>query len=534
MNRKTWVLPSLIGLLAPVLAGCGGLTGSDDKDKPIVVGTSDIFSVSKDIPAPLDPAYSYDISSWNLLRQTVEPLMRIPRGGGAPTPEAAQECSFTDAGQQRYVCKLRSGLQFSNGRPITSKTFKYSIERVVRISADSGVKALLTNIDTIQTPSDHEIVFLLKTPDATFPYKLSTPTAGAVDPELYPKDKLRPGFTLDGSGPYTVKLETEGSTMTNAAFTRNPKYKGSIKVENDRIDLRPYKDGKGLGAAVADGQIDMVVKGLTTGESEKWLADPPEHVGVTELPALEIRYLAFDTDDPLVTKPVRQAMAHLIDRGQIASEVYGTSAEPLYSLVPQGVAGHSNSFFNVYGEPSVSKARKVLTDAGVTTPVKLTLNYATDHYGARTKGEFEVLKKQLNASGLFDVDIKGRPWIVHKPEEQKGKYEVYGMGWFPDFPDPDSFIAPFLDKPNFLNSPYDNKRIRKELIPDSRRAADRLSTANGSLQKIQDLVAEDVPFLPLWQGKQYVAARDDITGVEWSLSASSILQLWELDRGVGS
>ncbi|MET8558659.1 ABC transporter substrate-binding protein [Streptomyces sp. NPDC004959] len=533
MNRKTWVLPSVIGLLAPVLAGCGGLTGSDAKEKPIVVGTSDVFAVSKDIPAPLDPAYSYDIASWNLLRQTVEPLMRIPRGGGAPTPEAAQECSFTDTGQQRYVCKLRSGLKFSNGNPITAKTFKYSIERVIRINAASGVKALLTNIDTIETPSDREIVFMLKTPDATFPYKLSTPTAAAVDPTLYPKNKLRSGFVVDGSGPYTVKLETEENTLVNAVFTRNTKYKGSIEVKNDRIDLRPYKDGKGLGAAVADGQIDMVVKGLTTKESDEWLANPPDHVGVTELPALEIRYLAFDTDDPLVTKPVRQAMAHVIDRGQIASKVYGTSAEPLYSLVPQGVAGHSNSFFNAYGEPSVSKAREALTDAGVTIPVKLTLNYATDHYGARTKGEFEVLKKQLNDSKLFDVDIKGRPWVVHKPEEQKGKYEVYGMGWFPDFPDPDSFIAPFLDKPNFLNSPYDNKRIRKELLPESRRATDRLSTTNGSLQKIQDLVADDVPFLPLWQGKQYVAARDDITGVEWSLSASSILQLWELDRGVG-
>ena len=37
---------------------------------------------------------------------------------------------------------------------------------------------------------------------------------------------------------------------------------------------------------------------------------------------------------------------------------------------------------------------------------------------------------------------------------------------------------------------------------------------------IQDIVADDVPVLPLWQGKQYVAARDDITGVEWALNSS--------------
>ena len=51
-------------------------------------------------------------------------------------------------------------------------------------------------------------------------------------------------------------------------------------------------------------------------------------------------------------------------------------------------------------------------------------------------------------------------------------------------------------------------------------------------QSIQDIVADDVPVLPLWQGKQYVAARDDITGVEWALNSSSTLQLWELGRGV--
>ncbi|MFE4722666.1 peptide-binding protein, partial [Streptomyces sp. NPDC056728] len=108
---------------------------------------------------------------------------------------------------------------------------------------------------------------------------------------------------------------------------------------------------------------------------------------------------------------------------------------------------------------------------------------------------------------------------------------VYGLGWFPDFPDADNFIAPFLDKDNFLASPYANSTIRDQLIPESRREADRL-TASKSLTSIQNIVADDVPVLPLWQGKQYVAARDDITGVEWALSSSSILQLWELGRGV--
>lgn len=164
--------------------------------------------------------------------------------------------------------------------------------------------------------------------------------------------------------------------------------------------------------------------------------------------------------------------------------------------------------------------------------MKLTLHYTTDHYGSATKKEFELLKKQLNGSGLFDVTIKGAPWSTFRPAEQEGEYAVYGMGWFPDFPDADNYLAPFLDKDNFLGLPYANREIRTELIPDSRRAADRL-TASGSLTGIQDIVADDVPILPLWQGKQYVAARDDITGAEYALNAASTLQLWELGRGRG-
>lgn len=161
----------------------------------------------------------------------------------------------------------------------------------------------------------------------------------------------------------------------------------------------------------------------------------------------------------------------------------------------------------------------------------MTLHYTTDHYGAVTEQEFQVLKNQLNKSGLFDVDIQGTPWAKFRPAEQKGAYDVYGMGWFPDFPDADNYLAPFLDKDNFLGSPYVNSKINNDLIPDSRREADRL-TASKSLNEIQSIVADDVPIIPLWQGKQYIAARDDITGSEWALNSSSTLQLWELSRGV--
>ncbi|MER6538601.1 ABC transporter substrate-binding protein [Streptomyces sp. 900105755] len=534
MNRKTLVLPAVVGLLTPVLAACGGSDSGSSSSDAIVVGTTDGFTATKDAPAPLDPAYSYDVGGWNILRQTVQTLMSQPKGEGDPVPDAAESCSFTDSGSERYACKLREGLKFSDGNAVTAEDVKWSIERALRIKSDSGVFGLLTNIDTIETQGDREVIFHLKTADATFPYKLSTPVAGILNPKDYDKDKLRDGFDIDGSGPYTFKADVKNDEFVSATFTKNPNYKGSVKVNNQQVVLRSFKDAEAMGEAIDKGDIDVMTRSMSPAQINKLDAGTDKNVSLVDMSGLEIRYLGFNTNAPTVkARAVRQAMAQVINRDELVAKVYGQQAEPLYSLVPASITGHSNSFFNKYGDPNVTKAKNLLTAANITTPVKLTMHYTTDHYGPATKQEFEVLEQQLNGSGLFDVSIEGTPWSTYQTAERKGKYDVYGMGWFPDFPDADNFLAPFLDKDNFLKSPYANSRIINTLIPESRREADRAS-ATGSLTEIQDDVAKDVPVLPLWQGKQYVAARDDITGVAYALNSSASLQLWELGRGSSS
>jgi peptide/nickel transport system substrate-binding protein len=532
MNRKTLVLPAVVGLLAPVLAACGGSDSGSGGGATITVGTTDRFTATKDAPAPLDPAYAYDVGTWNILRQTVQTLMIQPKGEGDPVPEAAQSCDFTDSGNERYACKLRDDLKFSNGDKITAADVKYSIDRARAIKADSGVSALLNTIDTVETQGDDEVIFHLKTADATFPYKLSTPVAGIINPDDYQKNKLRDGFDVDGSGPYTLSAEVKDDAIVKATFTKNPNYKGTLKVNNSRVDMISYADADAMGRALDKADIDVMTRTMSPGQIQKLSAGTDANVDLVEMAGLEIRYLAFNTDAPSVkSRAVRQAMAQLINRGEIISKVYGTQAEPLYSLVPASITGHSNSFFNKYGDPSAAKAKALLTAAGITSPVKLTLHYTTDHYGSATEKEFEILQKQLDNSGLFAVDIKGAPWDAFVPAERKGEYDVWGMGWFPDFPDADNYLAPFLDKDNFLKSPYRNSKIINTLIPASRREADRIAAAS-DLTDIQDIVADDVPILPLWQGKQYVAARDDVTGTAYALNSSSTLQLWELGRGV--
>lgn len=201
MNRKTLVLPAVIGLLAPVLAACGGSDDGGRAGGAITVGTTDSYTASKEAPAPLDPAYAYDAGSWNLLRQTLQTLMTMPRGGGEPVLEAAKECGFTDSGNERYECTLRDGLKFASGDAITATDVKYSIDRVLGIKASTGVSGLLSTVDTIETQGYKKVIFHLRTPDATFPYKLATPVAGIVHPEEYPGTSSAPGSRSTAPAP---------------------------------------------------------------------------------------------------------------------------------------------------------------------------------------------------------------------------------------------------------------------------------------------------------------------------------------------
>ncbi|GAA3728486.1 ABC transporter substrate-binding protein [Streptomyces tremellae] len=530
MKRTTLVLTAVVGMFAPVMAGCGAADSGSDGGSAIVVGTTDQFGATKTAPAPFDPAYTYDTAAWNILRQTIQTLTHVPRGGGEPVPEAASRCLFTDHASTTYRCTLRTGLKFANGDPVTANDVKYSIQRVVTIHDPNSAYGLLTNIGSIDTEG-HDVVFHLKSSDATFPYKLATPAAGIVNPKQYAPRKLRDGFEIDGSGPYTFKAKVKNNTLVGATFTKNPTYKGDLKVQNDKVEMRNYTSASAMGAAFDKNDVDVMLR-MSPDQIKSLTDHTPKDVNLTEMPGLEIRYLGFDTAAPVVKeKAVRQAMAYVVDRDALVSKVYGTTATPLYSLIPSGITGHTNSFFNQYGgQPSVQKAADALQKAGIHTPVKLTLDYTTDHYGAATAKEFQVLQSQFNDSKLFDVTIKGIPWDTFRPDQTKGDYTIYGMGWFPDFPDPDNFTAPFLDKDNFLNSPYDNPLIRNQLIPDSRRVANR-GAASGTFGEIQDQVASDVPILPLWQGKQYVAAHTDVTGVEWAVDASTNYYLWELAKG---
>ncbi|MFJ8233412.1 ABC transporter substrate-binding protein [Streptomyces sp. NPDC094448] len=511
------------GALASIslLAGCGVFTDAEADGK----GNVTVGTVSE--PSTLDPAAAYD-GSWELYRNVFQTLLSFPTGSTTPQPDAA-ECKFSDAANRTYTCELRKDLTFSNGEKLDARAVKHTVDRIRTINSKQGPQALLGSLASVETSGSRSVTFRLRVPDATFPFILATPALSLVPPGEYPADGLRTDGKLTGSGPYVLKKYAKGD---RAELGRNGSYQGFAQRRNDSVTIRYFKDSASMVKALEDRKIDVTYRGLTAPEVAAFQEGLPRHknLRLVESVGADIRYLVFNADDPVAGKlAVRRAIAQLIDRGRLVRTVYRGTAEPLYSMVPKGIAGHTGQFFDVYGEPDRAKARKILKDAGIDEPVPLELWYATDRYGSATEAEFAEIKKQLDTSGLFRVTVRGKPWAEFQKGYSAGQYPVFGRGWFPDFPDPDNFIAPFVGERNALNTPYRNAEITEELLPQSRQEVDRGAVAR-QFHRAQQILAADVRLLPLWQGKLYLATTAEIGGAERALDPQTVMQVWELFR----
>ncbi|MEU6401639.1 ABC transporter substrate-binding protein [Streptomyces sp. NPDC046985] len=507
----------LLALLVLAVVGVGGwqlLPSQGDKDKTIIVGTTDAVT-------SLDPAGAYDAGSWALYSNLFQSLLTFEPDGAAPVPDAAKSCAFVGGGLRTYRCELRPGLKFPSGRAMTAEDVKYSFDRVKRIKAAVGPAPLLSTLGSVDSDG-MTVTFHLSTPDATFPFKVATGAGVIVDHTRYPLDALRGGDEADGTGPYRMTAYTKNQS---AALAPNTAYQGAISGAGRPIELRYYTDGKALDKAWQTKQVEVATRTLTP----KVLAglnpsDPDQRV--SESDSSETRNLYFNTrsSSPLHDVRVRRAVAWLVNREQLADTVYDGTVDALYSLVPAGITGHTTAFFDAYPAPSVRKARELLTEAGVSLPLHFTYGYGKGR-GAAAEEAVE-LKRELEASGLFKVDLAGYEWTDFQKRWATGKLDAYAVGWVADYPDPDTFAGPLVGTGSSLNTGYSSKGVDR-MITDSQRFADR-GQATSDFRTIQQTVAEDVPLIPLWQQKEYVVTTEDVGGGQYLSDGTGVFRLWKL------
>jgi peptide/nickel transport system substrate-binding protein len=499
-----------------VIAGVGAwqlLPSGEAKAEAITVGTSDVVT-------SLDPAGAYDAGSWAIYSNIYQSLMTFKPGATVPEPDAAESCAFVGQKLQTYQCRLRDDLTFSNGRKITAEDVKHSFDRIFRIKSDVGPSGLFPTLDTVTT-EDRTITFNLSGKDATFPQKLATGAAAIVDPAEYPADELRKGNRVDGSGPYVLKSYEPGN---RAELVPNLKYKGALKKTGEAVDIRYFKASEDLLAAWDSGEVDVAHRQLPAARLAELDPGDPD-VRVTEARSAEIRNIIFNArkGSPFADKKVRQAVAALLDRGPLAGKVYQGTVDPLYSLVPTGYTGHSTPFFDAYPSSDPGRAEKLLQQAGVETPVAVDFAYREgDMY---TKETAEI-RRQMEKDGLFEVSVRAVEWTKYQKGYAAGEYDMYTVGWFPDYPDPDTFSQPLVGTGNVLHSGYSSKEMDR-LIAATQQFSDR-GRASDDFKEMQRLVGEDVPLLPLWQKKDYVVAKTGVSGSQYLSDGTGFWRLWEL------
>ncbi|MDR1186485.1 MAG: ABC transporter substrate-binding protein [Bifidobacteriaceae bacterium] len=165
----------------------------------------------------------------------------------------------------------------------------------------------------------------------------------------------------------------------------------------------------------------------------------------------------------------------------------------------------------------VDEAKKLLEDAGVSIPVRLSLQYNNDHYGDSSDQEYGVVKDQLDATGLFEVDLQSTEWVTYN-EQRTSDYPAYQLGWFPDFPDADNYLTPFFEKENFLSNHFDSKAVQ-DLLARERVETDP-TAREALLVEAQEEVAAELSTIPLLQGSQIAVTGQDMAGVDATMDAS--------------
>jgi peptide/nickel transport system substrate-binding protein len=328
-------------------------------------------------------------------------------------------------------------------------------------------------------------------------------------------------------------MASDGGTKVPGRVTlvANDEYKGDELLRNKKFTLKYFNKGSDLKAALDSGEVDLTDNSLDPGAAAGYMADVQAGktaVQVADGESSETRYLAFNTKDPVTGNPaVRQAVAQLLDRKVLARDVYARTVQPLYSVVPAGVLGHNTAFFDRYGDPDIAKAKQILTAAKVALPVRMSLTWSR----ARAEGaESAEIKKQLEASGLFQVTVQQESdWDKFKKGWTAGIYQAYTIGWTADYPDPDNFVAPLVVNGGAYHTGWNDPRISDKLVPESLVQADR-SAAGPTFAQMQNITAEGVPLIPIFQAKAFYASRSNITGVESTVDTTGVFRFWEIGR----
>jgi peptide/nickel transport system substrate-binding protein len=520
-------------LLIGLLWGCTGSRSNGLRSQVgrIIIGTTSSIRT-------LDPADAYEAFSGNILYNTIERLYTYKPGTTELVPQLATAMPRVSADGLTYTISVRSGVKFHDRTDFNAGAMSYSLLRFIKLGG--APSSLLGDVvQSIKTNSLTELEIKLKKPFPLFPNLLAFTGAGAIAPQVY---KNESGFLpnkIVGTGPYQLTQYQERTILRLDAF---PDYWGTKPV-NRGIDIQFLSSNANLLNAFKTGAIDVAYQTLSPNQIRN-LEDNATKNGwtIASNQGAVILYMVLNVQQPpLNDVRVRQAIAAAIDRPLLQSRVFQNQRIPVYSLVPSTVFSYKPVFQWLYGDGNGKLARQLLKSAGYSDskPAQVTL-----WYSPRYAGNGDLVASTLKAAiakstgKILQIKLEKVDTSTAYAYLDQGAYPTFLLDWTPDTFDPDNFLQPFLSceqatkdictkgstqyQGSFYNNPEMNSLLakqRQEVDPAKRLAL---------LYQIQDILGRDVPFIPLWQNKEYAFARAGIKGV--AIEPTQQLPYWTIGK----
>ncbi len=512
---------------------------SDRTPERIVLGTTSKIRT-------LDPADANEFFISNVFYNTLERLYTYKEGSSEIVPQLATEMPKISEDGLTYTVPVRTGIKFHDRTNFNAYTMKFALDRFIE-SKGAPASILSDVIESISVTNESELIFKLKQPLQFFPKFLAFTGAAAISPQVYKyvKDEKSGKLLflpdkLIGTGPYQVTQFVEGSYLRLDTF---PDYWGHNKPNNRGVDIQFFSSNANLLNAFKTGAVDVAFQTLTPTQVKNVEANAKQNGWtIASGQGATILYMVLNTQQaPLNDVRVRQALAAAIDRPMLESRIFFNQRTPLYTLIPSAFPESKPVFQQKYGDGNGKLARQLLESAGYSDakPAQISIWYSPK-YGGNGDVIASTLRAsiQKNVGKILQIKTERVENTVGYAFLDKGVYPAYLLDWVPDILDPDNYIKPFLEceeaegdrctkgGSQFQGSFYNNK-LMNELIVSQRKEQD-VAKRSQLLQQIQEILAQEVPFIPLWQNKEYAFAQRGVNGVK--IEPNQQLPYWNISK----
>ncbi|OFX17482.1 hypothetical protein A3K71_02500 [archaeon RBG_16_50_20] len=497
----------------------------------LIMGTTDAVEVS------LDPAESYDYFGWEIIQSTGSSLVDIRPGSAAGpsdiVPALATSWDVSSDGLT-WTFNLRQGVKFQDGTEFTANDVKYSFDRnVFKLAIPEGPQVGIGYGDIIKSVdamSPTQVVFHLNIPFSPFLSLMAAQSSYIVNPKLAPEDHAvaykegdaRASSPMD-LGPYVLSSWVRVAGKDNEMrLDANPNYwnvSGGYP-KTPHIIIKFYSDATTLRLAIESGEVDIAFRQLRASDIND--LKTKTNVKVWEGIGAFIQYLVFQEKmKPLDNPEIRRAIAAAVDRPTLTNTVFLGQSKPLYSMIPNGMAGHTDAFKQL-GDANYAFTREALAKYGYNenNKLKLDLWYESSGHYPQSPDQATVLKSSLEGSGVIQIELKSADWPSYRVNRNQEIMQMYILGWYPDYVDADNYMFPFLHSVggSWIHMNYNNPQM-DDLINQARAKTDA-AERNQLYAQAQELFAQDAPIVPLFQGTAWAVTKPNVGGVVLDISQS--------------